>query len=185
MIGEKSMPANHPLKLTLILVCLSSVFAADGLAQRVYSYVDEHGVRVYTNIPPKNLPPAEVVSTPITPQQVSMDSLKNASSRPANDEYAARPFPGAFEAIPPSYVKPEGIARGQYDSIIEKYADRYRLDPDLVRTMISRESAFNPRAVSNKGAQGLMQLMPATASRLGVRKPEYYQATADGAVAER
>jgi len=47
-------------------------------------------------------------------------------------------------------------------------SQRYHLDPDLVNSVIRAESAFNPRAVSNKGAQGLMQLMPQTANNLGV-----------------
>jgi hypothetical protein len=55
------------------------------------------------------------------------------------------------------------------DQIIEKYARNYQLDPFLIRSIIATESSFNPRAVSPKGAQGLMQLMPATAERLGVR----------------
>lgn len=52
---------------------------------------------------------------------------------------------------------------------IQEAADRYGLSADLVMAVIRVESAFNPRAVSRKGAQGLMQLMPATASQLGVR----------------
>ena len=46
---------------------------------------------------------------------------------------------------------------------------RYHLDPDLVNSVIQAESGFNSRAVSSKGAQGLMQLMPQTASQLGVK----------------
>jgi soluble lytic murein transglycosylase-like protein len=45
----------------------------------------------------------------------------------------------------------------------------YRLDPDLVTSVIRAESGFNVRAVSPKGAQGLMQLMPQTATQLGVK----------------
>lgn len=56
-----------------------------------------------------------------------------------------------------------------FDGIIEKYAGDYQLDPSLIRSIISQESGFNHKAVSPKGARGLMQLMPATAERLGVR----------------
>jgi soluble lytic murein transglycosylase-like protein len=56
-----------------------------------------------------------------------------------------------------------------YEAIIRKYAGQFRLDPSLVRSMIETESAFDSRAVSPKGARGLMQLMPATALRVGVQ----------------
>ena len=59
--------------------------------------------------------------------------------------------------------------RSPYDSIIERHADQYGVDPVLVRAVIQVESDFNPRCVSNKGAQGLMQLIPATAKRYGVK----------------
>jgi hypothetical protein len=52
--------------------------------------------------------------------------------------------------------------------VINAVSSRHHLDPDLINSVIHAESAFNPRAVSPKGAQGLMQLMPQTASRLGV-----------------
>ncbi len=55
------------------------------------------------------------------------------------------------------------------ESFIEEIALRYQLDPRLVRAVIEVESAYNPFAVSPKGARGLMQLMPQTARRLGVR----------------
>jgi len=61
-----------------------------------------------------------------------------------------------------------------YDSLITRHASQQALRPELVRAVIQVESGFNARAVSNKGAIGLMQLMPATARALGVdpSKPE-------------
>jgi soluble lytic murein transglycosylase-like protein len=56
----------------------------------------------------------------------------------------------------------------KFDPIIERYAAQYDVDPTLVRAVIQVESDFNPNCVSNKGARGLMQLMPATARRFGV-----------------
>lgn len=56
-------------------------------------------------------------------------------------------------------------------SIIVKKADKYRLDPKLINALITAESAFDTRAISHKGAMGLMQLMPGTAKDLGVRNP--------------
>ena len=58
-----------------------------------------------------------------------------------------------------------------YDAAISDQARRQGVAEDLVRAVIQVESAFNPNAVSNKGAMGLMQLMPATAQELGVRNP--------------
>jgi soluble lytic murein transglycosylase-like protein len=58
-----------------------------------------------------------------------------------------------------------------YDAAINEHARRQGVAEDLVRAVIQVESAFNPNAVSNKGAMGLMQLMPATALELGVRNP--------------
>ena len=56
----------------------------------------------------------------------------------------------------------------------------YHLDPDLVSSVIRAESGFNVRAVSPKGAQGLMQLMPQTASQLGVHNAFDPQANIEG-----
>jgi soluble lytic murein transglycosylase-like protein len=60
--------------------------------------------------------------------------------------------------------------RSQYDPMIEKYASKYGVDATLVRAVIQVESDFNPLCVSNKGARGLMQLMPDTARRFGVTR---------------
>jgi len=58
-----------------------------------------------------------------------------------------------------------------YDDLIDQYAQRYAIDPALVRAVIRAESGFNRVAVSPKGARGLMQLMPATARSHGCHNP--------------
>jgi soluble lytic murein transglycosylase-like protein len=63
---------------------------------------------------------------------------------------------------------------------VAEASDRYRLDPDLLDSVIRAESGFNPHAVSPKGAQGLMQLMPGTASKLGVPNAFDPEANVDG-----
>jgi soluble lytic murein transglycosylase-like protein len=56
-----------------------------------------------------------------------------------------------------------------YDDLIINTSKEFQLEPALVKAVVHVESAFNPRAKSNKGATGLMQLMPGTADRFGVK----------------
>jgi len=62
-------------------------------------------------------------------------------------------------------------SRNSYDSYIRASAERHGVDPALMKAMMHTESAFNPNARSPVGAQGLMQLMPATARRFKVSNP--------------
>jgi hypothetical protein len=55
-----------------------------------------------------------------------------------------------------------------FDQLVEQVAGRYQIEPSFVRAVIKAESNYNPRAISPKGALGLMQLMPQTARRFGV-----------------
>jgi hypothetical protein len=57
---------------------------------------------------------------------------------------------------------------GEFAGLIEQTAARHQIDPALLTAIAQVESAFNPRAVSHKGARGLLQLMPQTAERFGV-----------------
>lgn len=69
---------------------------------------------------------------------------------------------GGWRAIP---------VKSRFDPVIFQLAKSHRLEPALVKAVVHVESAFRPRVRSPAGAQGLMQLMPATAKRFGVRNP--------------
>lgn len=74
--------------------------------------------------------------------------------------------PKVVEPVPVGEATPGGA---DLNDIVEKAAQKHGVDPLLVHSVIRAESNYNPRALSNKGAQGLMQLMPGTARDLGVR----------------
>lgn len=69
-----------------------------------------------------------------------------------------------------------------YDHLILQVARQYEVEPGLVKAVIAAESNFRPHAVSRVGAQGLMQLMPATAADLGVERPFGVVENIDGGV---
>jgi len=68
------------------------------------------------------------------------------------------------------------------DDLIARVARAYRLEPSLVKAVIAVESDFDPLAVSRRGAQGMMQLMPGTARELGVVRPFAVEDNVDGGV---
>ncbi|MBI3940713.1 MAG: lytic transglycosylase domain-containing protein [Acidobacteria bacterium] len=91
---------------------------------------------------------------------------------PEEDPAAAGPQPAA--AVAPA-VSP-------YDGFITGQAAAYGVDPDLVRAVIAVESGFNPLAVSRRGAVGLMQLIPSTARRFGVRNIFHPEQNIEGGI---
>jgi hypothetical protein len=78
--------------------------------------------------------------------------------------------------------RPAQVPDTPISSLIDRSAQEQGLDPGLVRLVVQKESGFNPQAVSPKGAMGLMQLMPGTASMLGVQDPFNPAQNIDGGV---
>jgi soluble lytic murein transglycosylase-like protein len=108
---------------------------------KIYTYVDANGMRHYTDVPDNN--------------RYRLLVLSSQDRTVSGDRYDAMLLAKA----------------GQYDSIIETAAISASVEANLLRAVIVVESGFNSRAVSKRGAVGLMQLMPSTATRFGVSNP--------------
>src|ERR1700739_1980111 len=122
---------------------MAALLAASSVAAnpRIYTYLDSSGTRHYTDVPDNN--------------RYRLLGLSPHDRTASGDRYDWMLLAKA----------------GQYDSIIEKAALTASVEPNLLRAVIVVESGFNCHAVSKRGAVGLMQLMPATASRYGVLNP--------------
>ena len=93
---------------------------------------------------------------------------------------AAARFSGALTASRLSLDAIDWNNQRRLAATVQRIARHHRVAPALIQAVISAESAFNPRATSKAGAQGLMQLMPATAERMGVQNPYEPAANIDG-----
>jgi soluble lytic murein transglycosylase-like protein len=111
----------------------------------IYTYTDANGVIHFTNVPPGRRHGARV-------------AIRTREARPDDPPRAS---------IGPRDRSPERYAR--YDAFIREAAALYRLPEQFLRAVIRVESDYNAGVVSRVGAQGLMQLMPGTAARMGVR----------------
>jgi soluble lytic murein transglycosylase-like protein len=120
--------------------------------------------------------PAPVVETRQVTSDVDSPPIPKSVRAPAAPARAvvppATPSTADTEATG-SFVKPAEPAKVQdpIDRIVQESAQRHKVDPALVKAVISTESGWNPNAVSRKGAEGLMQLIPETAERFGVGNP--------------
>jgi membrane-bound lytic murein transglycosylase B len=76
--------------------------------------------------------------------------------------------------VPLRFDDKQAVPEGPYGALIFAAARKHAVNPQVVAALISAESAGNPRAYSYKGARGLMQLMPSTAERFGVRREKLF-----------
>jgi soluble lytic murein transglycosylase-like protein len=87
--------------------------------------------------------------------------------------------PAPLPSLKPE-AKPHPLNRAALNELVNGAGERNQLDPAFINSVIRAESGFNSRAVSKKGAQGLMQLMPQTAGQLGVTNPFDPNANVEG-----
>jgi soluble lytic murein transglycosylase-like protein len=141
LIRFRLMSAVRPL-LGLVLVCLLGR-PAPGAADEVYSYQDADGVLHFSNAPTDG-------------RYRKVNRTPGSLYRKPQAQARARPLPaGAAAAVP---AKLEGLR-----AHIRAAAEKYRLPEKLLLAVMAVESNYDHRALSEKGAMGLMQLMPTTA----------------------
>jgi len=176
------------LGVTLATLVLSVPSKAD-----VYAFTDAFGVRHFTDRCPRRGCKL-FLKTSFSSTPPSQRSRYRSKSRSNSEVYSYYPhysealigYPSLkgsnssdvrkasvtgvrMEASRPQVINQAN--RKLYTPQIEQIARRYDLDPRLLHAVISAESAYDPAAMSDKGAMGLMQLMPDTARRFGVEDP--------------
>jgi soluble lytic murein transglycosylase-like protein len=129
----------HPRWPVRLTASLLAACAAGTVRADIYSFVDSQGVTHFSNVP-TDTRYRLLIAAPREPVAASADPSGGAWLKKST----------------------------QYEPMIRRAAQSAAVRPELVRAVIVVESAFNPRAVSKRGAVGLMQLKPATARRYGV-----------------
>ncbi len=130
-----------------VLAATGPMALPEAVRADIFTYTDDEGVVHFTNIPPRRQRGVHVV-------------MRTREARPDD---APRATGGVRDGSADRYSR--------YDAHIREAAALYRLPEAFIRAVIRVESDYNLGAVSRVGAQGLMQLMPGTAARMGVRDP--------------
>jgi soluble lytic murein transglycosylase-like protein len=144
LIRFRVMSAARPL-LGLVLVCLLGKPAL-AVADEVYSYQDDDGVLHFSNAP--------------------TDGRYHKVNRSATSLY--RKAQGRARPVPASSAAPTTLKLDKFREHIHAAAEKYRLPEKLLLAVMAVESNYDHRALSEKGAMGLMQLMPSTAKDMYV-----------------
>jgi hypothetical protein len=118
------------------------IFYASPASSDVYKYVDENGVACYTD-------------APMGKKTVRIIKEQQGRAKPVKADEGAT----------------SSVTSQDYNGYVKQAAAKYEIEPDLIHAVIKTESNGNHRAVSKKGAMGLMQLMPSTAYDMNVVNP--------------
>jgi soluble lytic murein transglycosylase-like protein len=157
---QQSFMKKFPLLCALLFAC-SLTAAAQGSRYRFDNFDTREGVRVEVPAAPPAVRPRSVKRLKLTAR--SVEAVRTSEASPVSD--------ALLHSVPTGVSKSlDGFSTGDrnVDSYIVESGTRHGVDPVLLYAIMHRESSFKKRALSYKGASGLMQLMPATARRFGV-----------------
>lgn len=115
------------------------------------------------------IPPAAVSMPADQPSASMQTTMQTTVQAPETPAAPALPAPSPLHLL-----DTHGVPSGPFGVLIYEAASRYSLNPHLVAAIVRVESSFNPRALSRKGACGLMQLLPETARRFGLHRKDLF-----------
>jgi Transglycosylase SLT domain len=163
---------------TAAFVAVAGLLLPASSSAQIAASVDEGGRMVFINSDSHKHHTGSTISPPSAAVQVP--TQPGATDEAAAPEKPKRkvepPLPPAIPSTADSAATGPVVASSDetadpMERMVRDTAERHKVDPALVKAVISTESGWNPHAVSNKGAVGLMQLIPGTAERYGVGNP--------------
>ena len=154
------LPNSLTILLSMLVLC---TVPAHG---QIVSYLDSGGKRVFINADPPHVVAPSKGSQPKS-SGISGSGI-SGSGIPGLTKISFRSTQASFLTAPELSAAARAN-RDKMEQMIHDVSDRYRVDAALVRAVIETESHYNTSAISKRGAVGLMQLIPGTAQKMGVR----------------
>lgn len=160
------MKRRFPLIVVLVIFTAPAVFAQNA-AYSFDNFDTRNGVKIHTE-PVRPPQPAVTKTAPSSKRSRVAAASPDANEPSTSVQRTSLTFEPVTAGSVASSLRGFTTGNAQVDGYIMESATRHGLDPLLIYSVMHQESSFKQRAISYKGARGLMQLMPGTAARYGV-----------------